>query len=175
VVKLTYADFVNLPDDKRYEIIDGELYLTPTPHMKHQRVLGNLFGALYDWAKPEKLGQVFFARLDVVLSDMDIVEPDLIFVSAARLDIIVPENIRGVPDLLVEVLTEQTRNVDETVKLKRYEHFSVPEYWIADPDADTIRIHRHTGRRYEAIDVTDTITSPLLPGFSLPLSEVFAE
>jgi len=172
---LTYDDFVNLPDDKRYEIIDGELYLTPTPTTKHQRVLGNLSMALHHWTRAKKLGEVFFARLDVVLSDRDIVEPDLIFVSAARMKIIVPENIRGVPDLLGEVLTVETRNFDETVKLKRYEYFGVPEYWIVDPQTESLRIHRHNGRRYEAVDVAGTITSPLFPGFSLPLSEVFPQ
>ena len=174
--KLTYEDYVNLPDDgNRYEIIDGELYVNPAPNTKHQRVLRNLFIALATFVKAHKLGEAFVAPFDVVMSDDDVVQPDILFISTERMSVVTKANVQGVPDIAIEILSEGTRRKDETTKLKRYEKFGVQEYWIADPEDDTVRILRLSGKKYERIIVGGKVTSPLLPGFSVTLKAIFTE
>lgn len=174
--KLTYDDYVNFPNDgKRYEIIDGELYVNPAPNTKHQRLLGRLFRTLAAFVEEHGLGEVFIAPFDVVLAEIDVLQPDLLFISAARMQILTQANVKGAPDLVVEVLSDGTRRYDETTKRKRYEHFEVQEYWIVDPIDDSVRILRLEGKQYERIIVGGNITSPLFPGFSLGLKKLFAD
>ena len=174
--KLTYEDYVNLPDDgKRYEIIDGELYVNPSPNTKHQRVLMNLIRALDRYVQDTHAGEFFIAPFDTVLSNVDVVQPDLLFIRTERMDILTKANVQGAPDIVVEILSEGTRRKDETTKLKRYERFGVSEYWIVDPIDDAVRIMRLSGKQFERMIVGGDITSPLLPGFSLALKDIFAE
>ncbi|PYQ28324.1 MAG: hypothetical protein DMF56_16055 [Acidobacteria bacterium] len=174
--RLTYDDYLNFPNDgKRYEIIEGELYVNPSPNMKHQRVLLRLARSLADFVETHGLGEVFIAPFDVVLSEIDVLEPDVLFISAARMHILTQANVKGAPDLVVEVLSDGTRRYDETTKRKRYEHFEVQEYWIVDPIDDSVRILRLQGKQYERIIVGGNITSPLFPGLSLELKKLFAE
>lgn len=178
-VKFTYEDFQLFPDDgKRHEIIDGEHYVTPSPITKHQRVLGNLYRLLSTFLHDRRLGSVFIAPLDVVFSDLDVVEPDLLFVSKERSEIITEKNIRGAPDLLVEILSEGTRKTDEIVKRKLYERFGVREYWIVDPLLDSVKVYRLVENVYERVaeltaEKAETLATPLLPGLTIPLPEVF--
>jgi len=178
-VKLTIEDYLLFPDDgKRHELIDGEHYVTPSPNTKHQRITRRLLTALDSFVTRRRLGEVFAAPYDVILSDVDVVEPDLVFVSASRSALITEKNIQGVPDLVVEVLSEGTRKTDETVKRKRYEHFGVPEYWIVDPELETVKVYRMTDKGYVraaelAKEHNDILSSPLLPGLSLLLTEIF--
>ncbi|MDH4154941.1 MAG: Uma2 family endonuclease [Nitrospira sp.] len=178
-VRFNYDDFLLFPEDgKRHEIIDGDHFMTPSPNTKHQRISGNLFNALTNFLKVRKNGEVFAAPYDVILSDEDIVEPDLLFVSAARAAIITEKNIQGPPDLVVEILSAGTRKTDEVVKRKLYERYGVREYWIVDPELETIKIHRLTDQGYvRAPELTheahDSLSSPLLPGFQMPLTDLF--
>jgi Uma2 family endonuclease len=176
---LTYEDYLLFPDDgKRHELIQGDHYMTPAPNTKHQRVSGNLHAALHAYLRRHPIGQIFAAPCDVIFSDEDVVQPDLLFVSASRLGIVTPDNIKGAPDLVVEILSDATRKKDETIKRKLYERFGVPEYWLVDPELETVRVLRLEGDRYRrALDLsTDEpapVTTPLLPEFSLPLAELF--
>ena len=173
--KLTYDEYVNLPDDgKRYEIIDGELYVNPSPNMKHQLVLGRLFVSLATFVEQHKLGLVFVAPFDVVMSDINIVQPDILFISKERMDVLTKANVQGVPDIAIEVLSPGTRRKDQTKKRQAYERHGVQEYWIVDPEDDSLRILRLSGRKFDYIIVGGNIRSPLLPGFSLPLKKLFA-
>ena len=173
--KLTYDDYVNLPDDgKRYEIIDGELYVNPSPNMKHQLVLGNLFFSLTAFVRVHKVGLVFVAPFDVVMSLENIVQPDILFISTERMHVLTDANVRGVPDIAIEVLSPGTRRKDQTKKRQAYERHGVQEYWIVDPEDDSIHILRLSGQKFERIVVGGNIRSPLLPGFSLPLKKLFA-
>jgi Uma2 family endonuclease len=174
--KLTYEDYLNFPDDgNRYEIIDGELYVNPSPNMKHQLVLMNILRALDRYVRAHSCGEIFFAPFDVVLSKHDIVQPDVLYISNERMEIITAANVQGAPDIAIEVLSEGTRKRDETKKRKAYERFGVSEYWIVDPiDEDSVRIVRFKDRKFERRIVGGNITTPLLPGFALPLRDVFA-
>lgn len=178
-VRFTYEDYLLFPNDgKRHEIIDGDHFMTPAPNIKHQRVSGNLFNALTNFLKGRRSGEAFVAPCDVILSDEDIVEPDLLFVSAARAAIITEKNIQGPPDLVVEILSDSTRKTDEIVKRKLYERYGVREYWIVDPELETVKIYRLTDQGYVraaelAREANETLSTPLLPGFQAPLAEVF--
>jgi Uma2 family endonuclease len=179
-VKFTYEDYLLFPDDgKRHELLDGERFVTPAPSTQHQRLFGNLLYSLKDHLRQTGAGDVFGAPTDVVLSGFDVVQPDLLFVSAARTSIITEKNIQGAPDLVIEILSEATRKTDEVIKRKLYERHGVSEYWIVDPDLATVKVYRMTGRGYARAaelfqEANDKLETPLLPGFSLALSQIFA-
>jgi len=181
-VRLTYDDFVQFPEDgKRHELIDGEHVVTPSPNMKHQAVLRNLAGLIWSYLRTHRVGQVFFAPFDVVFSEFDVVEPDLLFVSKERQSqILTAANVQGAPDLVVEIGSPSTRRRDDTVKRRLYEQFGVAEYWVVDPELDEIKVYRRAGGRFERLALLsaehgDVLTSPLLPGLELPLADVFAD
>ncbi|UCE64696.1 MAG: Uma2 family endonuclease [Nitrospirota bacterium] len=178
-IKFTYQDYLLFPNDgKRYELIAGDRYVTPAPRTKHQRISGNLYGLLFEFVKQNKSGILLSAPTDVVFSDMDVVQPDLLFVSWGRESIITEDNIQGAPDLVVEILSESTRRTDEIIKRKLYEKHGVAEYWIIDPEIDTVKVFRLVDQTYsQAIELTleaqARVTSPLFPGWELPLKELF--
>ena len=179
-VKLTYDDFLLFPDDgKRHELIDGEHYVTPSPNMKHQRILGNLHFLIRSYLETHPIGEVFFAPFDVVFSYFDVVEPDLLYMSRARsAEVLTDKHVRGAPELVVEIGSKGTRKRDETIKRRLYERFGVTEYWVIDPELDVVKIYRQSGVRYErvaelALDSGDTLTTPLMPGLELPLARIF--
>ena len=174
--RLTYEDFCLLPDDgKRREIIEGELFVTPSPQTPHQRVVTRLSAYLWTYVDEHELGEVFAAPFDVVFSEFDVVEPDLLFISNARAEVLTGKNVQGPPDLVVEVLSEATARVDRSVKLKLYGRFGVEEYWIVDPKGPKAEIYRRGDEGLElAASRTrkDRLDSPLLPGFSLRLGRL---
>jgi len=175
-IKLTYEDYANTPDDERYELIDGELILSPSPRTAHQRADIRLGSRLHMFVDERDLGEVFMAPIDVVLSDNDVVQPDLVFVSTEREYIITDLNIQGAPDLVVEILSPSTAERDRTVKRDLYEKHGVREYWMLDLDARTLTIllRGESGFEVHAIySVGDTMESPTLPGFTLDLDEIF--
>ena len=177
--QLTYEDYLLFPDDgKRHEIIDGDHYVTPAPKTKHQKVSINLTVALVSFVKQRGLGLVLAAPSDVILSDENVVQPDLLFVSTARASIVTEDNIRGAPDLVIEIVSETTRKRDEVTKRKLYERFGVQEYWVVDPELETVKIFRRTqqgyGRPVElSKEAHDILTTKLLTGSDLALTEIF--
>jgi Uma2 family endonuclease len=178
--KFTYEDYLLFPDDgKRHELIDGERYVTPSPVTKHQKVSGNIFIALGTHIQKTKSGQLFNAPMDVVFSDLDVVQPDLLYITNARASIITEKNIQGAPDLVVEIVSGSSRKTDEIIKRKLYEHYRVPEYWIVDPELESVKVYRLSDKGYSRIaeltvEANDTINSPLFPDWQLPLSQIFA-
>jgi Uma2 family endonuclease len=180
-VKLTYDDFVHFPDDgKRHELIDGEHYVTPSPNQRHQRILGKLYLVIGNYLEAHPIGDVFFAPFDVVISHHDIVEPDLLYLSRERAaQVLVPEHVRGVPNLVVEIASKGTRKRDETIKRALYERSGVSEYWIVDPKSEVVRVYRNGpdgfGQPVEfRRGVDDTLTTTLLPGLEISLQRVFS-
>lgn len=177
--RLTYDDYVLMPDDgRRHEIIDGEHYVTPSPVTKHQLVSRNLEYVIFDFLQEHPVGEVFDAPYDVVLSEIDVVQPDILYVSNARKSIITEKNIRGVPDLVLEILSESTRKTDEITKRKLYERFGVAEYWVVDPVLDSIKVYRRVETSFErvaelSLEDDNSLTTPLLPGFTAPLGRIF--
>jgi Uma2 family endonuclease len=177
--KWTYDDYLLFPEDgRRHEIIDGDHYATPSPNARHQRVSRKLLLALGNFLERHPLGEVYDAPFDVVLSETDVVQPDLLFVAAPRLSIITEKNVQGAPDLVVEIVSETTRRTDEIIKRKLYERCSVREYWIVDPELETANVYRLSeegfGRAsHLSREAGDALASPLLPGLSIPLASLF--
>ena len=176
----TYEEFMTLPEGgaHRYEIIDGELFMTPSPNTRHQEISKNLLRIIDVFLLDNPLGKVFSAPYDVVFSQdpLQVAEPDLVFVSKAHSSIITDQNIQGVPDLLVEILSPGTAATDRLVKRTLYERFGVLEYWIVDPKSETVQVFRLSDGRYGTsleFRKEDDLDSPLLPGLSIPLSKVF--
>ena len=181
-VKLTYDDFLLFPDDgKRHELIDGGHYVTPSPNVRHQRIVRELFWAVQSHLEVHPIGEIFCAPLDIVLSPHDVVEPDLFYISHERAaQVLTPQNARGAPELVIEIASTSTRQRDETIKRRLYERNGVTEYWVVDPELDAIRVYRRVGDRFDrAVELTcergDVLATPLFPGLEIVLTRIFAE
>ena len=178
-VRYTYEDYCELPDDgNRYEVIDGVLYMAPAPHPRHQRVLFNLAALFAPFATGDNaLGEAFFAPIDVIFASEDVFQPDLIFISLERLHIITDRGLEAAPNLAVEVLSPSTRSRDLNLKRRRYAHFGVPEYWLIDPETQTILVLELVNGAYVergTFGTGDELTTPLIPGLVIPVVQVFA-
>jgi len=180
--RLTYDDFVHFPNDgNRHELIDGVHYVTPSPEVRHQAIVVRLVLAIGNHlqANPH-LGRVFVAPLDVVLSNHDIVEPDVLFVATDQADILTEKNVQGPPALVVEVLSHSTRKRDAQAKRRLFERTGVREYWLVDPELDTVQILRLSadGKLVRVVDLSadddETLTTPLLPGCVIGLRYLFS-
>jgi Uma2 family endonuclease len=179
-VRLTYDDFLLLPNDgKRHEIIDGEHYVIPSPNRRHQQLLGRLYLSIAEHLRANSSqGEVYFAPFDVVLSNWDVVEPDLLLVVGDQLDILTEKNVTGTPAIVVEILSPGTRRRDLHLKRRLFERTGVREYWIVDSDARLVRVFRRTGDTFLAATeflATEgaTLTTALLPGWSLAIDQFF--
>lgn len=180
-VKLTWDDFVLFPEDgKRHELIDGEHFVTPAPTRRHQTIVMNLGGHMWQYLRLHPIGSVFNVPLDVILSAHDVVEPDLLYFSREREATFEPSQwVKGAPNLVVEVASPSTRRRDETLKRHLYERYGIDEYWLVDPEAGTILVLRLDGGTYHevarlSVENGDVLTTPTLPGLELPLNDVFA-
>jgi Uma2 family endonuclease len=179
--KLTYEDYLLIPEDgRRHEIIDGEHYVTPAPFVPHQALLVELTLRIGGFVKLHRLGRFLVAPTDVLLSPYDIVQPDLLFVSNQRASVVGLKNIEGAPDLVIEILSRSTRKLDEQLKLRAYERYGVQEYWMFDPVRKGVqrwerRSERLVSKPFLTAAGEDVLTSPLLPGFELPLGELFED
>ncbi len=176
-VKRTYEDYCATADDKRYELLNGDLMMVPAPNMKHQRVLSRLDRRLGNFTEEHELGNVYVAPCDVVLSDTDVVQPDVLFISRAREHTITDANVRGAPDLVIEILSPSTADQDLGYKHDLYGRYGVLEYWIVNPMAETIAVHRQREGRLELADTfgrRDTLRTGLLEGLQLELDDIFA-
>ena len=175
--KFTYEELQHFPNDgNRYEIVDGELFVTPSPIPLHQRIVGNLYARLWDHVKKHNVGEVYVAPLDVVFTDSTVLEPDILFVSRARLHIIGEKNLSGPPDLVVEVLSESSSRLDHEIKPKQYALHGVPEFWRIDPWVKTIEVFRLHEGNYElaaSLIPGDELTSVLFPGLCLPIASLW--
>ena len=176
---LTYDDLEAIPQERegdRHEIIDGELVVTPSPIPHHQDVSGNIFFALQQVVRAQKLGKVYSAPIDIRFTPDNVLIPDIIFIAQDRLHLIGPRAVDAPPDLVVEILSLGTHRRDLTVKRDLYAQFGVHEYWVVDPEARTVSVLSLTGDRYEPVPPGDdgAIASRVLPGLTLALNAVFA-
>jgi len=171
--KLTYDDFLGFPDDgQRHELIDGVHYVTPSPRITHQRLLGRMYAALFAYFQTHPIGEAFVAPLDVVLSMHDVVEPDILVVLRDQQHILTEANVQGAPAIVVEFASPSTRRRDQGIKRDLYRRMNVREYWLVDDRAGTVVVHRSIGDT--ELQPGDRLTSNLLPGFSMSLNDLFA-
>ena len=179
-LRWTSADLEVMPEDeKRYEIIDGELYVSKQPHWHHQATCGKIFALLDAWSLTTGLGEASLAP-GVIFADDDDVAPDVVWVSADRLAAALDEDgkLHGVPELAVEVLSPGAFNErrDREAKLKLYSRRGVAEYWIVNWRDRTVDVYkRESGLLVLGARLSgeDALTSPILPGFGAPLSRIF--
>ncbi len=176
-VKLRYEDYRRTPDDERYELLDGELMMVPAPNMKHQEIVVRLSRELSRFTEQHGLGKVYVAPCDVVLSDNDVVQPDVLFISRAHGHRITEKNVQGAPDLVTEILSPSTAEKDLGRKYELYGSGGVLEYWIVDPAAGTVAIHRQGDGRLELagrFGRRERLTTTLLDGLELEVDDIFA-
>lgn len=175
--KLTVEDYMATSDDERWELLDGELIMPPAPGTRHQRIQVNVGVRLAQFVEETGFGQVYFAPTDVVLSDTDVVQPDLLFIASERLNIVTPANIQGAPDLVVEILSPATADRDRGYKSELYARHGVKEYWMLGTDPDTVTVLLLQGSGYKAVQTVgpgETLESPTLQGFSISADDIFA-
>jgi Uma2 family endonuclease len=175
---LTWRDLWRTPDDgKRYEIIDGVLYVSPAPVPLHQRVLRALFLVLNRHVTRHQLGEVFFAPIGIVLEVPSAVQPDLVFIGERQGDIVKEKAVFGAPDLLVEVLSPSSERRDRSLKRRTYERCGVAHYWVVDPRRRRLHAWRAEGGRYvvDAELAGDARFRPaLFPRLTIRLADVWA-
>lgn len=174
-IRYTWADYLSTPEDtsRRYEIVDGELFVTAAPRSRHQQVVSNLIELLRRFARPPGLGEVLPGPVTVHLHDELVLEPDLIFVRADRLDVIDPDGgVEGPPDLVAEILSPTNRSYDRNLKRKHYLENGIPELWILDADERTVEVWK-PGREEPAV-VRDVLNWRVSGHhFEISLEEVF--
>src|SRR5262245_3424855 len=168
---LTYRDYEALPSDgRRYEIHDGELSVTPAPTPQHQIISVVLFVALNGWVQARHAGMVLYAPLDVILADMTIVQPDIVYLAPDRRHLISHRGIEGPPTLVVEILSPSTRVIDRVTKRRLFERYRVPHLWLIDPDARTVEAFALERDRYAltlSATGSDPVDPPPFPGLRL--------
>ena len=150
----------------------------PAPSPYHQDILGRLYYRLFDFVREKNWGRVFIAPCDVVLSDVDVVQPDLLLISAGRADIIMERNIQGPPDLVVEIISPTRGHWDRIIKHRLYARHGIPEFWLIDPEAKKVEVMRLGEEGYETVETygaEDVLHSPLLEGLEIKLAEIFVQ
>jgi len=172
-----YQDYLELPDDRtRYEIIEGELIMSPAPLTVHQQVSLNIVLELGSFIRRTKIGKIYFAPTDIILSDINIVQPDILFISKENLQIITAKNIKGVPDLIIEITSPATGYYDLSGKKDLYEKFGVSEYWIVDPMKQRVDIYQNFENKFELLQRLEEkgiLKSNILKGLELELETIF--
>ena len=175
--KLTYQDYLNTPGDERYELLDGELILIASPNMAHQDVVINLGTPLSVFVKEGNLGKLYFAPTDVLLSETEVVQPDILFISKEREHIRTPANIQGTPDFIVEIISPSSARRDWGYKRELYARHEVKEYWIVDPANRIVSVMLLRDGVLD-LDATygegDTVTSSTLEGFGVEVEDLFS-
>ena len=173
----TYDDLREMPETmERYEIIDGVLYMSPSAHvLRHQRVVSRLNRLLGNWVEEHDLGEVFVAPADVVISPVKVVQPDLFFIAKDRLHI-VDAYVDGAPDLAVEVISPSSVDYDRKTKFDLYQEMDVREYWLVDPEDQSVEVFVLRDGRYEQLGrftPGEQVRSALLEGFSVEVEPIF--
>ncbi|MHC4921450.1 MAG: Uma2 family endonuclease [Planctomycetota bacterium] len=173
-LKLTYEDYAKIPaDGRRHEIIDGRHVVNPAPRPRHQVILGNLFLALQE-LKSSGRAELLMSPIDLHLTEIDVVQPDLIAIARKSAKLIGELKIEGPPELVVEILSPSTRRLDRGAKRALYESAGVAEYWTVDPEEKTLCQHTLAEGRYsEKLWASGRVASTAFPGFSFDLVSIF--
>jgi len=174
--KYTYEDYLKTPDDVRYELIEGDLLMTPAPIPIHQRISRKIGFEFDEYVTDNDLGEIFLAPCDVYLDDENVVQPDILFISKERSNIIGEKNMQEAPDLVIEILSESTASRDLIQKKMLYAKFGVKEFWIVSPVEKTINIFILRDKAYElykTYEEDDVLESQMLNGLRMELKGIF--
>jgi len=172
---LTYSDYVHFPDDgRRHELIGGVHYVAPSPITKHQKVSRWMQFQLFSQIEVPGQGQVIDAPMDVVLADIDVVQPDILVVLAKNRLKVTPKHVRGAPDLIVEITSPSTQARDQDLKKNLYQSHGVPEYWVVRTEDDVVEKHLLEAGIYRLVgEFRDRIEFSGLPGVTVDLTKVW--
>lgn len=171
--RYSYSDYLQMPDQPRCEITAGRLRMTPSPSGEHQTALIRVCAILWQFADGTGLGKVIPAPYDVVLSDHDIVQPDILFIAKAHLDRYDGEGpLRGAPDLAIEILSPSTAEWDRVEKRALYARSGVQSYWLVDLKDRSITVISLPDDAERIYRLGETLTDPVLPGFAMPVDEL---
>lgn len=175
--RYTYEDYLKTPDDVRYELIEGDLIMVPSPITRHQRISMKIAFAIEKYVVENNLGEVFYAPYDVHLDDENVVQPDILFISKDNSNIIGEKNVQGAPDLVIEILSEAAAYRDTIQKKRLYARFGVKEYWIAAPDDRLVEVYYLKDRgEYQLIKTYSedaVLESQIIRGLKIELSKIF--
>lgn len=173
----TYRDYEKLPEGAPYQLIKGELIMSPSPVPYHQRISKRLEYLIYEYAeKNKKLGEVFDAPIDVYLEETEVYQPDIIFISKERSHIIGEKKIEGAPDLVIEILSPSSAYYDLRHKMTMYAKHGVREYWIVDPEERSIEVYENRDGHFHMLEKgkeKEVIHSKVIPGLEISLDEIF--
>lgn len=181
----TYKDYINISDEKRNEIIGGHIFMVPAPTPEHQDISRNIEKLILNFVEKNSLGKVYYAPIDVILDDTNIVQPDLLFISKEKIQIInKSKGIEGAPDLVLEIISKYSKYRDRYEKKELYQKFKVKEYWIVDPYSKSIEVlSLNENGIYELLcegwledeeyKGNKQVSSKILDGFILNLEDAF--
>ncbi|MDP2602327.1 MAG: Uma2 family endonuclease [Deltaproteobacteria bacterium] len=176
-IVLTYDNYCELPNDRnRYEILDGELSVTPAPRTKHQSISSHLHRILANHIVANQLGNIYAAPTDLILAPTTVVQTDLIFIGNDRRGIVTERAIEGPPTLAIEILSPSTHRIDRETKAQLYAKYAVPHYWLIDPDQQTLETYELAGDRYQLIGKVqnaEVFAPALFPGLSIPVADLW--
>jgi Uma2 family endonuclease len=174
---ITVHDYMGMPEGPPYyQLIDGDLYMSPSPNWRHQGIIGNIYKKISVYLEKNDIGQVFMAPLDVVLSETNVYQPDVLFFSNNRKKILGERCIEGAPDFVVEILSGSTAHLDRGHKRKIYARTGVKELWFVDPNLKEIEVFdlkRSPDTPSATFSSTDKFTSALFPGLKFAGTEIF--
>jgi len=175
--KRTVTDYKLLPEGAPYQLIEGELVMTPSPTTFHQIISGNIFVKMKDVVKEKNSGAVLYSPIDIYLDDENVFQPDIVFIAKQSRDLIKDDGIHGAPDLVIEILSPSTAYYDLKKKFKIYEKFGVKEYWIVDPEMKSVELFSLTEQGKFLLNISlseqGTVKSGILNGFEITLEEIF--
>jgi Uma2 family endonuclease len=174
---LTAHDYRELPDGPPYyQLIEGELYMSPSPNWFHQKILGNIVRMLFRYLDEKPIGELSFAPLDTFLTDLNVYQPDILFVSNNRRSVLKEDGVDGAPDFVVEILSPRTAKYDRGAKRDIYGRTGVQELWIVDPELKSVQVFRFA----ESADapagtygLEQKFTSPIFPGLTIAVAAIF--
>ena len=174
--KYTYEDYLKLPEGAPYQLINGELVMSPSPTTYHQIIANNISTLLTQYVRKNKLGTILFSPIDVYFEKHETYQPDIIFVSKERKEIIGEKKIEGAPDLVIEILSESNAYYDLKHKKNIYEKYGVKEYWIVDPIEKSVEVFEGKEKKFTLIDRKEEkgkIKSKVLTGLKIQVEEIF--
>ncbi len=174
--KYTYEDYSKLPEGTTYQLINGELVMSPSPTTYHQEIILNIVSLLNTYAGKNKLGKVLISPIDVYFNEYETFQPDIIFIVRERKDIIKEKKIEGAPDLVIEILSENNAYYDLKHKKNIYEKYGVKEYWIVDPMDKSVEVFEGKGKKFTLIDQKKDkgkIKSKIFSGLKIDAADIF--
>jgi Uma2 family endonuclease len=173
---LTVEDYRATPEGSRYQLVEGELIRAPAPNRFHQEIISNLHVLLSNHVRTHRLGKVYFAPFDVYLGEHDVFQPDVIFVSKERHHIFTDDGAHGAPDLVIEIISPSSAQLDKKQKRRVYAQAGVKEMWLVDPILLQIHLYdfaRDPAKPVRMVDEDETFATPILPGLTLAAAEIF--